>query len=177
MKSLKENYWKNAVEIDFGLVSVVVLGFGWWLTWGESSSLKCELFGDNRIRTYGYAVVLGTALLGLSLTVTSIILSYWHRPRLKKLRLSENNMELFDALTHLSRSSVGLMVAGLFGVAWFGTGFIANIIAIVAVFCLSLSFVRLLRVLRLVRKFVAAMAQEPNTVGKAPELTDTELNE
>ena len=174
MIDIKEIYWKNAVRIDFGLVLVVALFFGWWFTLGNSSDLKRELFVDNRIRTYGYSVALGTALLGVSLTVTSIILSYWHRPRLKKLRLSENNMELFDALSQLSRSSVSLMVTGLFGIAWFQTGFVANAIAIVAVFCLLLSLVRLLRVLRLVRKFVAAMAQEPDRVGQANKLSGSE---
>lgn len=161
MNSVTGNYRKFAAEIEFGLSIVISTCLLIWIWQFDGNTHKEELFEKHRIQIYGYLVVLSVALLGVSLTMFSIILAYWNRPRLRKLRQSRHRTGLFDVLTALARSAAGLLISALIGMVWYADNVGMDFALIAACFFLVLCVLRLLRTLRLVRKFVVALTIEP----------------
>ena len=155
------NYRRFAAGIEFVLSILISICLFIWIWQFDGNAHKEEIFEKHRIQIYGYLVVLSVALLGVSLTMFSIILAYWNRPRLRKLRQSRNRTGLFDVLSALSRSAAGLLVSALIGMVWYADNLGMDFALIATCFFLVLCVLRLLRTLRLVRKFVVTMTIEP----------------
>ena len=161
MKRINTKYRRFAMGIEFSLALAVSLGLLVWILYFDGEVHKNAIFEQHRIQIYGYLVVLSVALLGVSLTMFSIILAYWNRPRLRRLRRSRHRTGLFDVLSALSRSAAGLLVSALMGFVWYVDNLGMNAVIVGAFFFLVLCVLRLLRTLRLVRKFVVVMTIEP----------------
>lgn len=87
-----------------GLITILYV----WGPWGDAID---KLLNGNRATLYGVIASIAGALLGFSITVTSIVLGIWQSPRLKLVRQSPASPQVwqtFSATNHVLAIATGI---------------------------------------------------------------------
>jgi hypothetical protein len=145
---LYPTWWrKNFLSVEFGIALFVTAILLLWWKYGNGIAVLKEIVHGNRGQIYGTLASIFGSLLGFVITALSVVLGFSSSDRLKVLRSSSYYKQLWDVFTSAIR------VLGVTTILWLAALFFDRDGApkpLILVFCLSISFLAILRMGRCV---------------------------